>query len=108
MYCKLWHIAVWLNFFLDGSMLHTILENTWAHWIEKPLRIVNSMPFAYIRQFSRAPLSYRDSIQTVNWARVRYFPLCAQLGFDSFLSWRMNLGGGAAVEWDYRPQSSKP
>ena len=43
-----------------------------------------------------------------NWAHVYFFPLCAQLGFVSFLPWVMNLGGGAVVEGDYRPLSSKP
>lgn len=58
---------------------------------------------------TRGPLLCRDSIKTVKLGMcIYFFPLCAQLAFFSFLPWEMNLGGGAVVDWDYRPQCSKP
>lgn len=86
--------------------------NTWAHGILKPGRIMNLMPFCLETTIYSWTVLLRCTgtlnSKLSNWARVCSFPLCAQLGFGSFLPWEMNLGGGAAVEGDYRPLSSKP
>lgn len=56
-----------------------------------------------------SPSFYRDFIQAVKLGTCMFFSAVCPAGFwVIFLPWEMNLGGGAAVEGDYRPLSSKP